>query len=97
MAKELKKSTPECRKDCDVYEDWQQLEAERTIVSRNAGLVMDNGKLQAKNKRLKEALEWIKEHHSCEFSCDDCDTPMMCSKKVAIEALTKGDTGGIFQ
>ncbi len=29
-----KKSTPECRKDCDVYEEWQQFEAD------NADLIM---------------------------------------------------------
>ena len=52
------------------------------------------GKYVVGNKRHREALEWIKEHHSCEFSCDDCDTPMLCSKKVAKQALLKGDEDG---
>ena len=46
------------------------------------------------NKQHRDALEWIREYHSCEFSCNDCDTPMLCSKKVAKQALLKGDEDG---
>ena len=71
---DMKESTQECRKGCDVYEDWEKAAA-------------DNVDLILENQRLKKALEWIKEYQACEFLCDDCDTPMLCSKKVAEQAL----------
>ncbi|KKL97884.1 hypothetical protein LCGC14_1829900, partial [marine sediment metagenome] len=45
-----KKSTTECRKNCDVYNDWQTLEAQ------NAGLVLDNAQLKAHIDRLEYTL-----------------------------------------
>lgn len=34
---ENKKSTPECRKGCDVCKDWCKLEAENTSLILNSG------------------------------------------------------------
>ena len=45
-----KKSTTECRKNCDVYNDWQTLEAQ------NAGLVLDNAQLKARIIELEKTL-----------------------------------------
>ena len=48
----MKESTSECRKDCDVYNDWCQLEAD------NVGLILDNAKLQA--DKLEVIEDYIK-------------------------------------
>jgi len=45
------KSNPECRKDCDVYDQWQELEL------NNAILITENFKLKAENERLRTAIE----------------------------------------
>lgn len=44
-------STPECRKDCDVYKDWQKMECDIVDIQ------MENSKLRAENKEIKEELE----------------------------------------
>ena len=43
-------STPECRKGCDVYEDWQKMEAQHTE------LVHENCELKDENERLMRLL-----------------------------------------
>lgn len=43
-------STPECRKDCDVYADWQKMEGD------TAGHLLDIARLQTKNKGLKARI-----------------------------------------
>ncbi len=36
----MKKSTTECRKDCDVYADWCK------ATEQNVDLIMENGKME---------------------------------------------------
>ena len=49
---EMKKSTPECRKDCDVYNDWCQLEA------GIADVLLENAKLRV--DKLEVIEDYIK-------------------------------------
>jgi len=58
--KRIKNSTKECRKDCDVYKDWQQIEAD------NVGLVLANSKFQAENERLKDKIVQLREWYEIE-------------------------------
>ncbi len=48
-------STAECRKDCDVFEDWQKMEAD------NADLVITVTKLQAQVEVLEIEKDVLKE------------------------------------
>ena len=52
----MKKSTFECRKDCDVYEDWKKSEA------NNAGLAIDNIRMIA---AIAIAREFLREEGDC--------------------------------
>lgn len=47
------KSTQECRKDCDVFEDWKKME------DSNVGLVLDKTRLEAEFEHLKQDFEHL--------------------------------------
>ena len=79
------KSTPKCRKDCDVFEDWKKLE------DGNCTLVLDNEKLQERIKKLEDGLNEIlltqpiicDGNHQGDYACD-------LHKEIAEKALKKG-------
>ena len=52
----MKESTPECRKDCDIYEAWKKSEAD------NAGLALDNMRMIA---AIAIAREFLREEGDC--------------------------------
>ncbi|GAG75321.1 unnamed protein product [marine sediment metagenome] len=59
------KSTTECRKDCDVFEDWQKLEAQNAdLVVEFQAQAKQSEQLEGEKKRLEEG-GYVRHKHNC--------------------------------
>ena len=64
-------STPECRKDCDVYADWQKMEGD------TAGHLLDIARFVTQLKKALNWMTWLKKRFPCE--CEPNQTCVKCN------------------